>query len=197
MTAMTHTPHLGRVALALAAAGVLTLAGCANTPEPPDVVPDTTPPSKSAPATPSATPSPTPTVTPTKDLEAQLLAATNNFYATINHAYETLDAAPIAATVVPDSGAGKGYVDAINDARSKHHHYENIGKYSVSNFSLSSNDTGITDFQSASMTVSHTGMREVDEQGGLVQQIKAAKFSAHLVFNKNGDKWLIARQQVS
>ena len=197
MTAMTHTPHLGRIALALAAAGVLTLAGCANTPEPSDVVADTTPPpTKSAPATPSATPSsPTPTVTSTEDLEAQLLAATNNFYATIGEAYRTLDTGPVEKLLTPASSAAGGYTRYITEADSKGHHFSVAPAYKISNFVVAEKSVA-DDTREAVFRLSASGLTEVDAKNKVVTKLKPESARARIIFVKQGDQWLVEQQDI-
>jgi hypothetical protein len=196
MTSMTHTPHLGRVALTLAATGVLALAGCSSSPEPPDVVADTTPPpSTSAPATPSTTPSATPTVTPTEDLEAQLLAATNNFYATIGEAYRTLDTGPVEKLLTPASSAAGGYTRYITEADSKGHHFSVTPIYKISNFVVAEKSLA-DDTHEAVFNLSASGLTEVDGNNQVVTRLKPESARARIIFVKRGNQWLVEQQDI-
>ncbi|MBE1608786.1 DUF6318 family protein [Actinopolymorpha pittospori] len=191
---MTHTPHLGRVALALAAAGVLTLAGCANTPEPPDVVADTTPPSTSAPATPSATPSPTPTVTPTEDLEAQLLAATQTFYATLNNAYKTLDTQPLRDSTPALCEACQRYIESIESTKADGNHYTGVGEYVVRNFKLVTDGVQEESKASATYDLTYTGFKEIDKTNKIVRNIGSQTWGTQALLQRDGDKWLFVEE---
>jgi hypothetical protein len=172
--------------------------GCSG--EPPEgasVAEDTTTASQSQSTAPSlpktASPSSTPTSKPTGDVEQQLHAATEAFYAAVTKAYQTLDPAPIKVLVWPNTQAGDGYVNAIEDLNAKDYRFVGEPTLTISDFRMAPRDAD-PNSESVFVTVTSSDTTTVDQNGKIVDQHEGGSSDAKIQFMKMGDRWLVLSQ---
>lgn len=173
-------------------------AGCGGTSEPAPLERDraeSSPRPTVSPATqPTASPTPsTTTATPTSSLEQELYAATVNFYEAVTRAYEEMDPSLIEAVVLPNSGAGGGYIEEIRELKRKGHRLVPPPKFTVSEFAWlqdASNATEVVTFR-----LDAPAGKEVDREGRTVEEYPAGGAEGRITFVREGDRWLVASQR--